>query len=101
MHPGVLKAYPRRQGAVAKTDSQGKGNESMQGAGIVDKTVTEYREQVNDTSQSRIAGFVQRAATALSVLKSELIIEDIHGRKRLGESHEDGTNVVDSVPRLK
>ena len=100
LKPGPLKAYPRRQGAKAFTESQGKGPEDQSRKGIVDKTVTVYREQVNDVTQSRVTGFIERAAAALSVLKSELIIEDASGRKVLGESHEGGTNVSDGLPRL-
>lgn len=99
MTPGKFKAYPRRQGAVAFTGTQGKGDESMHGQGKADPSVTVYQEQLNDTSQSKINGFVERAAAALSVVKSELIIEDARGRKKFGHSIQDGSNipVVDPV----
>ena len=101
LKPGVLKAYPRRQGAKAFTAAAGKGPEDRAMAGKVDTSVTVYKEQVNDVTQSRLLGFIQRAAAALSVNKSELIIEDSRGMKRLGESQENGTNLADSIPRLK
>ena len=99
LRPGKLKAYPRRQGAVAFTNAAGKGPEDQALQGKVDTSVTVYQEQVNDITQSRLTGFIKRAAAALSVNKSELIIEDQAGHKMLGESHELGTNVDDSVPR--
>lgn len=97
---GRMKAYPRRQGAVAATYTQGKGREDQTGVGKADPSVTVYTEQVNDVTRSRLTAFIERAATELSVAKSELIIEDIAGHKMLGESSEMGTNVRDGIPRL-
>jgi len=45
-------------------------------------------------------GFAEKAASALSVLKSELILEDPSGRTRLGESIQDGTNTGQAQPYL-
>lgn len=97
---GVMKAYPRRQGAKAFTRAQGKGPEDQARQGKADASVTVYQAMVNDPQRSRLTAFIEDAAAALSVNKSELIIEDSRGRKMLGESFELGTNVRDGKPRL-
>ena len=99
LRPGGFKAYPRRQGAVAADAAYGKGPEDQSAQGKTSHGVM-YKEQVNSTDRAKITGFIQRAAAALSVNKSELIIEDSRGIKMLGESHELGSNVSDSIPRL-
>ena len=94
MHPGEIKAYAITIGpSKAFTASQGKGREDEQKKGIADKSVTVYREQLNDTSNSRLNGFINRAVTALTVTRGDLVIEDIHGRKMRGDSIENGANV--------
>lgn len=101
LKPGVLKAYPRRQGAKAENNAYGKGPEDQSRQGKADSSVTVYKAQVNDVTRSRLTSFIEDAAAALSVLKSELIIEDSAGHRMLGESMEMGTNVRDGIPRLK
>lgn len=96
MHGGKFKAYPRRQGAVAFTDTQGAGQNITQGK--ADPSITVYQEYLNETTQSKLNGFADRAAAALSVQKEELIIEDSRGRKKIGASIEDGTNIGQPSP---
>ena len=99
LNPGKLIAYTRRQGSKAFTGKQGAGADGSVLQGKADAGATHYQERVNDVTQSRLTGFIKRAAAALSVNKSELIIQDEAGHQMLGESHEQGTNVADSVPR--
>ena len=94
MHPGEFRAYEITQG-VSKAFSkvQGKGREDVQKKGIADTSTTVYREQLNDTSNSRVNGFINRATAALSALRQNIMVVDSHGRKMKGDSIENGANV--------
>lgn len=97
MHGGEFKAYAITQGvSLAATNTQGKGREDRNLVGLADPSVTVYREHINTPTNSRLTGFINRAAAALSVVKSDIVIEDIHGRKMRAGSIEGGTNVYAS-----
>lgn len=101
MHGGEFRAYAVTIGKpLAETNTQGKGREDMNFSGLADPSVTVYREHINDPTNYRLTGFINRAAAALSVAKSDLVIEDIHGRKMRAGSVEGGTNVYASPVEL-
>ena len=101
MHGGEFKAYAVTIGKpLAATDTQGKGREDANLVGKADPSVTIYREHINDPTNSRLTGFINRAAVALSVAKSDIVIEDTHGRKMRAGSVEGGTNVYASPVEL-
>jgi hypothetical protein len=80
MHGGKFTAQVANVPAIAYTATQGYGSEGHPTQGKADKSVTVYSEFLNDTTPSKINAFIDRAATALSVNREELLVKDQHGQ---------------------